>query len=241
MSDPSAAPFGGFPGIAKATAIPNSFFSVVLPEMRAPGELLAFLWVARLVQDQRGEARFVTAEGVWAAPGAAAAFAALASGPEALERGLQACVELGALLSLELAGAGRCEAIYFVNNPASRRAIVRARAGELELRPATTAFEPPRERRPGIFRLYEEHVGTITPMVGERLLSAAERFPQHWIEEAFREAAELNARNWRYIERILERWAEEGRGHEAPGRDSAESRRRRFLGEGAAGPVPRPR
>ena len=242
MSDSeSAAGFAGFPGIAKATAIPNSFFSVVLPEMRSPGELLAFLWVARLAQEQRGDARFVTANEVRTAPGAAAAFAALASGPEAIERGLQACVELGALISLELAGAGRREAIYFVNNPASRRAAIRAQAGELQLRPATTAIEAPPEGRPGIFRLYEEHVGTITPMVGERLLSAAERFPQQWIEEAFREAAELNARNWRYIERILERWSEEGRGHEATGRDSADGRGRRYVGDDALGSISRSR
>ena len=237
MSDPATPPFEGFPGVAKATAIPNSFFAVVLPEMKSPGELLAFLWVARLVQEQRGETRFVTGDNVWATPAAAASFEALAHGREALDRGLQACVELGALLSLELAGAGTRDEIYFVNNPGSRRAIVRARAGDLELRPATTVYESPQERRPGIFRLYEEHVGTITPMVGERLLAATERFPQNWIEEAFREAAELNARNWRYIERILERWAEEGRVDEASGRNPTKARRQ-YVGEGALGSVP---
>ena len=36
--------------------------------MREPGDLLAFLWVARLVQDQQGDARFVTADQIWAAP-----------------------------------------------------------------------------------------------------------------------------------------------------------------------------
>ena len=40
-------------------------------------------------------------------------------------------------------------------------------------------------------------------MVGERLLEAEETYPAEWIEDAFREAAELNVRNWRYIERIL--------------------------------------
>ncbi|MDO8690892.1 MAG: DnaD domain protein [Dehalococcoidia bacterium] len=31
------------------------------------------------------------------------------------------------------------------------------------------------------------------------------------MEDAFREAVNLNRRNWRYIARILERWAREGR------------------------------
>jgi hypothetical protein len=41
-----------------------------------------------------------------------------------------------------------------------------------------------------------------------------------WIEEAFREAASLNKRSWRYIERILERWSTEGKGSGEPGRDT---------------------
>ncbi|HET7737325.1 MAG TPA: DnaD domain protein, partial [Tepidiformaceae bacterium] len=55
-------------------------------------------------------------------------------------------------------------------------------------------------------------------------------YPAEWIVDAFREAAELNARNWRYVERILENWDREGRVNEAPGRDSLDERRRRFLG-----------
>lgn len=231
MSEPT--PFGGFAGIGRATAIPNAFFAGALPAMREPGELLAFLWTARLVQEQRGEARFVTADQVWAAPGAADSFERIADGRASLDRGLAACAELGALLALDLADAGERETVYFVNTPDARRAVVRARAGELELRPGAFAREAPRERAPDIFLLYEEHVGTITPMVGERLLAAAERFPAYQIEAAFREAAERNVRNWRYVERILERWAEEGHAHEASGQDPAERRRRYFLGDGA--------
>ena len=231
MSEPP--PFGGFAGIGRATAIPNAFFAGALPAMREPGELLAFLWTARLAQEQRGEARFVTADQVWAAPGAADSFERIAGGRASLDRGLAACAELGALLALDLAEAGERETVYFVNTPDARRAVVRARAGELELRPGAFAREAPRERAPDIFLLYEEHVGTITPMVGERLLAAAERFPAYQIEAAFREAAERNVRNWRYVERILERWAEEGHAHEASGQDPAERRRRYFLGDGA--------
>lgn len=239
MSD--GAPFEGFPGIGKATAIPNTFFSAVLPAMREPGDVLAFLWVARLVQEQQGDARFVTAEQVWALPDAASTFEALSEGRESLERGLAACVELGALLALDLAGSGRQETVYFVNNPASRRAVARARGGDLELRPGAIAYEPQPARRPNIFHLYEEHVGTITPLVAERLLVAAEQYPQHLVESAFREAAERNVRNWKYIERMLQNWSEGNQHHEATGRDSVELRRRRYAGDGATGSASRPR
>ena len=230
--------FEGFPGIGKATAIPNTFFSAVLPAMREPGDLLAFLWVARLVQEQQDEARFVTVEQVWALPDAASTFGALAGGRESLECGLAACVELGALLALDLAGGGSEETVYFVNNPASRRAVARARGGDLELRPGAIAYEPQPARRPNIFHLYEEHVGTITPLVAERLLVAAEQFPEHLIESAFREAAERNVRNWKYIERMLQNWSEGNQRHEASGQSLAD-RRRRFLGDGAAGSASR--
>ena len=70
--------FEGFPGVSRATAIPNLFFATVLPQMSEPCELLAFLWTARLAQEKRGEARFVTADEVWSAPGASEAFERLA-------------------------------------------------------------------------------------------------------------------------------------------------------------------
>ena len=210
MSD-EAPPFSGFPGLAKATAIPNVFFSLLLPRMRAPGDLLAFLWIAKLVQEMKSETRFCSASQVWAEEGAAEAFAEFGGGEPGLAAGLDRCVEIGALLRLDLVGENFEESIYFINNPGSRRAVGRARAGELVLRPETYVRPPQADVRPGVFRLYEENIGLITPLIGERLLAAAEEYPWEWIEDAIREAVELNRRNWRYIERILQNWMEGGR------------------------------
>ncbi len=210
MSDPGV--FGGFPGVARATAVPNVFFASVLPRMRSVEALLAFLWVSRCVQEQKGGARFVSAGELRATPGVAESFTTMGGGCDRLEAGLLECVELGALLGLRLAGRRGEEAVFFVNNPGSRRAVARVRAGDLVLRPETAAVPITFEDRPSVFRLYEENIGTITPMVGERLLAAAEAYPAEWLEQAFREAAEMNIRNWRYVERILQRWSEEGRG-----------------------------
>jgi DnaD/phage-associated family protein len=225
--------FAGFPAIGKATAIPNALFVSVLPGMQSAGALLAFLWVSKLAQEQRAEARFVTEEQLWAQPGAMKSFAQIGGGRQGLSAGLAECVALGALIALPLTGKTGRQTLYFVNNPASRRAVIRARAGELRLIPETAVVRPEaalEEARPGIFRLYEEHIGTITPMVGDRLIDAEERYPADWIEDAFREAAELNKRSWRYVERILANWAEEGRSHETPERDSLEDRKQRYLG-----------
>jgi DnaD/phage-associated family protein len=70
-----------------------------------------------------------------------------------------------------------------------------------------------------VFVLYEENVGSITPLIAEELKEADEQYPHEWLVDAFREAAELNKRNWRYIRRILERWQTEGRDHEKRERD----------------------
>ena len=62
-----------------------------------------------------------------------------------------------------------------------------------------------------IFTLYEQNIGIITPIIAEELEEAGKLYPPRWIEEAFREAVTLNKRSWKYIARILERWASEGK------------------------------
>ena len=49
---------------------------------------------------------------------------------------------------------------------------------------------------------------------------AEQVYPYSWIEEAFREAATHNKRSWRYVARILERWAAEGKDYGEFGRHS---------------------
>ncbi len=71
---------------------------------------------------------------------------------------------------------------------------------------ASTVNEPP-----NIFRLYEENIGPLTPMIADELTEAEQTYPPAWIEEAIRIAVENNKRNLRYIFAILERWRREGK------------------------------
>ncbi len=61
-----------------------------------------------------------------------------------------------------------------------------------------------------IFQLYETEVGVITPMISDNLKDALERYPPEWFKPAFKEAADLQKRSWRYIETILENWKTNG-------------------------------
>jgi len=65
--------------------------------------------------------------------------------------------------------------------------------------------------RPNIYQLYEQNIGLLQPLIADQLRDAEATYPPEWIEEAFRIAVESNARNWRYVRGILERWAREGK------------------------------
>jgi DNA replication protein len=75
--------------------------------------------------------------------------------------------------------------------------------------------------RPSIFTVYEQNIGLVTPIIADQLVEAIERYPESWIVEAMTEAVNYNRRNWRYVQRILENWATEGRTDEANRGDSA--------------------
>jgi len=79
-------------------------------------------------------------------------------------------------------------------------------------------YRRPQPPTVNIFALYEQNIGMITPMIVEELKEAEKLYPPQWIEEAFKEAVTLNKRSWKYIARILDRWASEGK-------DSGEYRR----------------
>jgi DnaD/phage-associated family protein len=120
----------------------------------------------------------------------------------------------------------------FLNTPANRELVARVLRREVRLelgRPAPPAVLP--ARRPTIYELYEQNVGLLTPLLVEELREAADTYPAEWIEAAFREAVAYNRRHWRYVQRILEKWATQGRAESgaAGGRPQAPRDPRRYI------------
>lgn len=64
--------------------------------------------------------------------------------------------------------------------------------------------------RPTVFRMYEQNIGPLTPLIAQQLIRATTAYPISWIEDAIGEAVAYNRRNWRYIARILENRAADG-------------------------------
>ena len=212
-----AAEFDGFPAGARATAVPSVFFSELLPRIEDEAELRVTLYVIYALGRRKGYPRFVTAKELGAE---APLLAALGDSGTAVERGLAAAVARHSLLAIEVERDGRQDALYLLNTPTDRNAVESIRQGRLDLgRPLPERAEAPAAKRTNLFQLYEENIGPLSPLVAEELKEAEQLYPWEWLEEAVREAAVLNKRSWRYVSRILQRWATEGRKHETPGRD----------------------
>ena len=88
---------------------------------------------------------------------------------------------------------------------------------------------------PNIYKLYEENIGPLTPLMADALKEAEDTYPADWIVDAMRIAVEKNKRVWRYVTAILERWNREGRDAQKTKPqdrcDSAEARQRYVEGE----------
>lgn len=212
--------FSGFPGKTKFTPIPNLFFSAVLPQIDDLAELKVTLHIFWAVYQKRGYPRFVTCRELLGNHVLTKGLESNGSSSQLLQRSLDQAVSRGTLLHLALERDGDIDDLYFVNTEADRRAVARIESGELKLGELVRREPcPASQERPNIFTLYEQNIGMLSPIIAEELKEAEKLYPASWIEDAFREAVDLNKRSWRYISSILRRWAAEGK-------DDGEHRRR---------------
>jgi len=219
------AEFAGFPARPQATAIPNVFFSDLLPRLADdPVAVGVTLYAFNALARGKGYPRYVAEADLRAEPGLASYLLTAGAGDDAVERGLERAVELGVLRTLAVERDGVIARLYFLNAPADRRAMDAVRSGAVNVG-RVVEREPAAAGRSSVFALYESLIGTVSPLIAEELAEAERSYPQEWLEAAFREAASQNARSWRYVSRILERWATEGPDYAKTERDPAESGR----------------
>jgi len=204
--------FSGFPGKTKFTPIPNLFFSAVLPQIDDLAELKVTLHIFWAVYQKRGYPRFVTYRELLSNHVLTKGLESNGSPGDLLQRSLDQAVSRGTLLRLTLEREGDVDDLYFANTEADRRAVARIESGELKLGELVRREPcPASQERPNIFTLYEQNIGMLSPIIAEELKEAEKLYPASWIEDAFREAVDLNKRSWRYISSILRRWAAEGK------------------------------
>ena len=226
--------FPGFPDRPAGTRVPTLWLRAVLAEAESLAELKVTLHVLRLLDAKRDSPRYVRVSELRADATTLASLQATGglSVDAALAEGVRLAVARGVLLLLPVELAEGRDECLFLNTPAHRRLLERITRSELrlELGPAAAPAVLP-ARRPTIYELYEQNIGLLTPLLVEELREAVETYPPEWIEEAFREAVGYNRRHWRYVRRILDNWATQGRGERgaASGRPQAPRDPRRYL------------
>jgi DNA replication protein len=218
--------FQGFPdGKVSFTRIPGPFFSELLPQIDHLGELKVTLYAIWQLDRMGGDVRylqeqdFLTDELFMQGMGPT-----IQESQAALNESLVLAVQRGTLLKASVQQEQE-RTLYFLNTSRGRAAVEAIRNGNW--RPSDDARIPVElgPERPNIYRLYEQNIGPMTPLLADSLQDAEENYPAEWIDEAFRIAIENNVRNWRYVEAILRRWHERGYDGRETRRDTEKSRR----------------
>ena len=209
--------FKGFTNSESFTSVPDSFFRKLLGEIEAADELkvtLYALWRFDHLEGPfkgLGEADFEPGE--------------LGLPADEVRAGLEKAAGRGSLLR----SAHGAEVYFFLNSPQGK-AAAEAFAKSGRRKPGRAVSAPPPER-PNIFRMYEENIGPLIPLIADALKDAEETYSPEWVADAIELAVKNNKRNWKYCEAILKRWKEEGRAKKQDRRDAEEDRSKYIKGK----------
>ena len=213
--------FQGFSDSETFAQIPDSFFRHLLSEVDDLDELKVTLYALWRIGGMEGRIHFLRRQD----------FVACIPDPAAA---LEKAVQRGILLKASPPAAGpelqdKEDTLFFLNSPRGRAAASAYSRGQW--RPDASESMPPPPERPNIFKLYEENIGPLTPLIADALKDAEQTYPPAWVAEALGAAVKNNKRNWKYVEAILRRWKEEGHAKKQDRRDAQEDGRRYAEGE----------
>ncbi len=200
-----------------AVGIPRAFFTDVLPQLIEMAEVQVTLALFRLASEAGGIESPVSEVALLADRALRMALRTPGSPREPDERiaaGLDLATGRGTLLRFVAERGARGDVWYYVNTPVNQALVAAmARGAVAPPRVLWRDAQPPEviPERPNVFRLYEQNVGPLTPLIADHLVQALETWPVEWIEDAVAEAVAYNKRSWRYIQRILEGWQTQGR------------------------------
>ena len=208
-------PFKGFTDSESFTQLPDTFFHQLLKQIDDAAELKVTLYMMWRVEHMDGPFRALRETDFDAKE--------LGLSVDEVRAGIAKAVKRGVILKVEQ----DAEVFHFLNSPRGRAAANSFLHGEHKAAGATSVpFE-----RPNIFRLYEENIGPLTPLIADALKDAEETYSAEWIAETIDLAVRNNKRTWRYCEAILKRWKEEGRAEKQDRRDTEKNRDKYIKGE----------
>ena len=194
--------FSGFTDKETFIQVPDSFFRDLLDKIDDLDELKVTLYALWRFEHMEGRLRYLREQD----------FSACLPDPApALEK----AASRGTLLRVRKEAA----VFYFLNSPRGRAAAETFAKNQKNVPEGSGLSAAPLER-PNIFKLYEENIGPLTPIIADTLKDAEQTYPPEWVSEALEIAVKSNKRNWKYMEAILRRWKEEGHAKEQNRRDA---------------------
>jgi len=231
--------FDGFTGNTLYTPVPNPVFGPILEQIQDLAELKVTLRGLWLFHRKKGALRSVSLDEFLSDRSLVKGLQSKGEDTsERIRQGLRLAVTRGTFLTVQLPGTGT---VFLLNTEADRRAIERLVAGEPPSKIEDGRVEAiPELEKPNIFALYEDSIGSLSPLLAEELKEAEGRYPEAWLREAFTIAVAENKRSWRYVSGILRRWTAEGkesrggaeRGENGkPGRHTEADNRQKYLDE----------
>jgi DnaD/phage-associated family protein len=231
------APVSPFPRGVQFTPVPNPLLAGLLEQIEDIHELKLTLRIIWALHRKKSPLPSVTAQELCKDRSVAAMFRA--SGKEleaAVAAALEAAVARGTLLEVP-AGDGESGSRFLLNTDPVRRALERKGIQAVPVPGGPEAEMPQAEEQPGlsqgVFRVYEENIGPLTPLITESISAALHEHPEADIVDAIKVAVEHNARSWKYVTAVLRRWSVEGRDAREPDgkpeRHSEENRSDEFI------------
>src|SRR5215510_3124582 len=143
--------FKGFTELETFTELPDRFFQNLLKEIDDAAELKVTLYFLWRVEHMDGPFRALSRMDF--------DVKALGLSAEEIKSGLEKAVKRGSLLKVQ-----KETMVYFlVNSPRGRAGIQAIESGK---------WNPVPTEHPNIFRLYEENIGPLTPLIADALKDA---------------------------------------------------------------------
>ena len=205
--------FPGFTSSETFTQVPDSFIQI-MNQIEDVAELKVTLYAIWRIEHTEGNFRAMGETDFEEA--------ALGLKMDEIRRGLGKAVERQTLLRAE----NETGVFYFLNSPRGRLSAEAFAKGQVKLSPGS--YVP---NKSNVFKLYEENIGALTPLLADMLKEAEQEYPGVWFEEAFEIAVSRNVRNWKYIEAILRRWKENGKDERRDSEDTVQDAKRYTDGE----------
>ncbi len=209
-------PFKGFTESETFSVIPDTFFHQLMKQIEDVAELKVTLYLMWRIEHMEGPFRALNKMDFDVKD--------LGLAAEEIASGLEKAVKRGTLLKVQ-----KESMVYFLlNSPRGKAGAAAIENGQWN--PKTGISAPPVDR-PNIFKIYEENIGPLTPLIADALKDAEQTYQPEWIAESIELAVKHNKRSWKYCEAILKRWKEEGRAEKQDRRDAEKDRNRYIQGE----------